>query len=414
VFGVLALGMAIAHWWSFTEVFAAIAAVAFAVVAWRSRERIRNARAAAQKQRIADESLTAERNASATVAAVLDRLGVASIEDLAHRRERLAELLRMRASADRANERAAELRAEERRTAAIFDDVAEALIPGAPGTRAERDAIANERAQRRRKRDGADSGMAMLALQRSEILRGDDEFALVSERDALAAAGIVPAETYGRALRDEVHARISELDRLMRDAELATASLTVELKLGENAIPDLAPIEEDVDRLRAELDQLDAFDRALALAGSTVSRLTHEAHQAFARRLETYAADALHNVTGGRYSEIRVDPTSFVVKARVPETGQIVDLESLSAGTRDQVYLIIRIAMARMFAEGLELPPLLLDDPFAYWDDTRIERCIPIIARNAFDAQTILFTASPELAAVAERIGATRIDLVTA
>jgi DNA repair exonuclease SbcCD ATPase subunit len=414
VFGVLALGMAIAHWWSVTEVFAAIAAVAFAVVAWRSRERIRNARAAAQKQRIADESLTAERNASATVAAVLDRLGVASIEDLAHRRERLAELLRMRASADRANERAAELRAEERRTAAIFDDVAEALIPGAPGTRAERDAIANERAQRRRKRDGADSGMAMLALQRSEILRGDDEFALVSERDALAAAGIVPAETYGRALRDEVHARISELDRLMRDAELATASLTVELKLGENAIPDLAPIEEDVDRLRAELDQLDAFDRALALAGSTVSRLTHEAHQAFARRLETYAADALHNVTGGRYSEIRVDPTSFVVKARVPETGQIVDLESLSAGTRDQVYLIIRIAMARMFAEGLELPPLLLDDPFAYWDDTRIERCIPIIARNAFDAQTILFTASPELAAVAERIGATRIDLVTA
>ena len=70
--------------------------------------------------------------------------------------------------------------------------------------------------------------------------------------------------------------------------------------------------------------------------------------------------------------------------------------------------------MARMFAEGLELPPLLLDDPFAYWDDTRIERCIPIIAHNAFDAQTILFTASPELAAVAERIGATRIDLVSA
>jgi DNA repair exonuclease SbcCD ATPase subunit len=414
VFGVLALGMAIAHWWSFTEVFAAIAAVALAVVAWRSRERIRNARAAAQKQRVADESLMAERNASATVAAVLDRLGVASIEDLAHRRERLAELLRMRSNAERAGERAAELRAEERRTAALFDDIAEALVPDAPGTRSERQAIAGDRAQRRRKRDGVEAGMAMLALQRSEILRDDDEFALVGERDALAAAGIVPAETYGRALRDEVHARISELDRLMRDAELATATLTVELKLGENAIPDLAPIEEDVERLSAELDQLDTFDRALALAGATVSRLTHEAHQAFARRLETYAADALHNVTGGRYSEIFVDPTTFVVKARVPETGRIEELDLLSAGTRDQVYLIIRIAMARMFAEGLELPPLLLDDPFAYWDETRIERCIPIIAHNAFDAQTILFTASPELAAVAERIGATRIDLVTA
>jgi hypothetical protein len=413
VFGVLALAMAIAHWWSFTEVFAAVAAVAFAVVAWRSRERIRNARAAAQKQRVADESLSAERNASATVAAVLDRLGVTSIEDLTHRRERLAELQRMLANAERGNARAGELRDEERRAAAVFDRLADVLLPDVIGTREERRTIADDRAQRRRKRDGVDNGMAMLALQRSEILRDDDEFALVSERDALAAAGIVPAESYGRALRDEANAKIAELERAMRDAELTSATLTVELKLGENAIPELAPIEEDAERLRAEIAQLETFERALALAAATVSRLTHEAHQAFARRLETYAAEALHKVTGGRYSEIRVDPASFIVKARVPETGQIVDLESLSAGTRDQVYLIIRIAMARMFAEGLELPPLLLDDPFAYWDDVRIERCIPIIAHNAFDAQTILFTASPELAAVAERIGATRIDLVS-
>jgi uncharacterized protein YhaN len=412
VFAVLAIAMAIAHWWSFTEVFGAVAAVAFAVVAWRSRERIRNARAAAQKQRIADESLTAERNASATVAGVLERLGVTSIDDLAHRRERLAELLRMLANAERATARATELRDAEWRAAGYFDDLAEILIPDTTGTREERCAIADERAQRRRKRDGVDNGMAMLALQRSEILRDDDEFALVTERDALAAAGIAPADTYGRALRDEVHARIAELDRLMRDAELATATLTVELKLGESAIPDLAPIEEDVERMRGEIARVESFDRALGLATTTVSRLTHEAHQAFARRLETYAAEALHTVTGGRYSEIRVDPATFIVRARVPETGAIVELDLLSAGTRDQVYLIIRIAMARMFAEGLELPPLLLDDPFAYWDDARIERCIPIIAHNAFDAQTILFTASPVLAAAAEHRGAARIDLV--
>jgi uncharacterized protein YhaN len=117
-------------------------------------------------------------------------------------------------------------------------------------------------------------------------------------------------------------------------------------------------------------------------------------------------------VTGGRYGEIRIDPATFAVKARVPETGAIEDLLLLSAGTRDQVYLIIRLAMAQMFAEGLELPPLLLDDPFAYWDEGRIERCIPILAQNAFNAQTILFTSSADLAAAAERIGAARIDLL--
>ena len=97
---------------------------------------------------------------------------------------------------------------------------------------------------------------------------------------------------------------------------------------------------------------------------------------------------------------------------RVPETQAIVDLDALSAGTRDQVYLIVRFAMARMFAEGLELPPLLLDDPFVYWDDARIERCLPLLLHNGFGAQTIVFTSSPELAEAAASFGAARIDLL--
>jgi uncharacterized protein YhaN len=344
---------------------------------------------------------------------VLDRLGATSIDDLARKRERLGELQRMADAAERAAMRAVELRADEARTAAAFDALADEIVPDVPGSRPERCAEADERAHRRRKRDGVDNGIAMLGLQRSEILRDDDEFVLLAERDNLTALGITPAESYSRALRDELDAKTVELDRLVRDADLAIASLTGELNLGESTLTDLAPIEEDVERLKGEIERIEAFDRALALAVATVERLTHEAHQAFARRLETYAADALRDVTGGRYSEIRVDPTSLIVRARVPETGAIVGLEALSTGTRDQIYLLIRIAMARMFAEGLELPPLLLDDPFAYWDDTRIERCLPIIAHNAFDAQTILFTSSPDLAAAAERVGAARIDLVT-
>jgi len=411
IFAALAITMAIAHWWSFAEVSGAVMAAALAVVVRRGRDRLRKGRAAARKQKAADDSFAAERTATDTVAAVLERFGATSIDDLALRRERYAELLRMTATAERAHARALELREAERHAAAGFDTCAAELVPDAEGPRAERCRIADDRAQRRGKRDGVDNGIAMLALQRREILRDDDEFALIAERDELARAGITPAETYSRALRDEVEAMHAEQDRLVRDADLAIASLTGELNLGENSIGELAPLEEDVERLRVDIARLEALDRALVVAYETVMRLTKEAHQAFARRLETYATDALSTITGGRYSDIRVDPTSFVVRARVPETGAIEDLSALSAGTRDQVYLIIRIAMARMFAEGLELPPLLLDDPFAYWDEARIERCIPILAQNAFDAQTLLFTSSADLAAAAEHFGATRIDL---
>jgi len=399
VFGVLTIGFAIAHWWSFTEVCGALAAIAFAIVAWRGRERAERARIAAGKQRIADASLTAERDASLAVVAVLERLGVSSVDELARRRERFAELL------ERSSTRAAETAA-----AAAVDALAAALAGDVTGSRTERTTIARERAQRKRERDGIESGIAMLEMRRHEILRGQDEFALIAERDELARAGVVPASAGSRGA-EEALGRIRELDRLHRDAEMAVAQLTGELEGGEAAVPDLAALEEAVAQARAEVDRIVALDRAFALAIGTVARLTHEAHQAFARRLESYAADALGTITAGRYREIFVDPATLAVRVRVPETGAIEDLEVLSAGTRDQVYLLVRFAMTRMFAEGLELPPLLLDDPFAYWDAGRIERCLPLIAQNAFGAQTLLFTSSYDLAAAAEAVGANRLDV---
>ncbi len=410
-FGVLTIGFAIAHWWSFTEVCGALAAIAFAVVAWRGRERAQRATVAAAKQRVADASLAAERDATVAVVAVLERLGVTSVEELARRRERFAELADKAERAQRAEQRAADTRATETAASAAVAELAGELVGDVAGSHRERHAVARERAQRKRERDGIENGIAMLEMRRHEILRGEDEFALIAERDALAAAGIVPASDAARGAGDEALGRVRELDRMQRDAELTVAQLTGELEAGEAAVPDLAALEEAVERARAEVERIEALERAFALAVSTVARLTHEAHQAFARRLETYAADALGTITAGRYREIFVDPATLAVRVRVPETGAIESLELLSAGTRDQVYLLVRFAMTRMFAEGLEMPPLLLDDPFAYWDASRIERCLPLVAQNAFGAQTLLFTSSHDLAVAAQSIGANRIDV---
>jgi uncharacterized protein YhaN len=327
------------------------------------------------------------------------------------RRDRLAELSRRAGAAQRAAERAEDARERARTTATIVDGLLETIVADVGGSRHERFAAARDRAQRRREREGVESGLAMLEIRRGEILRGDDEFALVAERDALLAAGIVPAEPGARGAADETLARLAELGRLHRDAEMQVAQLTGELEAGEATIADLASLEEAVALARGEVERIEALERAFNIATETLSRITQEAHQAFARRLETYAARDLATVTGGRYGEIFVDATTLAVRVRVPETAAIESLDVLSSGTRDQIYLLVRFAMARMFAEGLEQPPLLLDDPFAFWDERRIERCLPLIAENAFTAQTILFTASRELADAAQRVGAVRIDL---
>ena len=149
----------------------------------------------------------------------------------------------------------------------------------------------------------------------------------------------------------------------------------------------------------------------MGLARATIDARTKEAHQKFARRLADYASDTFARITGDRYLDLRVDPTTLAVRARVPETGEILDVERLSAGTREQAYLVVRLAMVRMFAEGLETAPLLLDDPFAFWDDERIERSFPILDTAANGGQIVLFTTSRELVAAARARGARVLDL---
>jgi uncharacterized protein YhaN len=188
-------------------------------------------------------------------------------------------------------------------------------------------------------------------------------------------------------------------------------SLEGELRAGEANVPDVAALDEAVAAGRAQIARLEAFERAVTIARSTIEQRKDEAHRAFARRLEQYSAEVLGAITGGRYGEIRLDPATLALRVRVPETGALEELDRLSAGTGDQVALVVRFATARMFAEGLERPPLLLDDPFAFWDAGRIARCLPLLIHSARETQTLLFTASDELADAAAAAGAHRIDL---
>jgi hypothetical protein len=68
--------------------------------------------------------------------------------------------------------------------------------------------------------------------------------------------------------------------------------------------------------------------------------------------------------------------------------------------------------MIRMFAEGLETTPIILDDPFVHWDDERIARVLPILKAATRDGQVILLTLSENLAAAAAKAGARRHDLI--
>jgi DNA repair exonuclease SbcCD ATPase subunit len=407
----VAIGFAIAHSWTWTAAAGALALIALGAAVSQQRERVQSERGAQEKQRLADAALRNQEAAAATVNGVIARLGIERFEDLVQRRARLTDLVARKREAERCAERARTASGAADAAGARFDRLAAQAVPDAGGDRPTRKASANARAARRRERDGIGAHLHALEMRKSTILGSDDEYALESELAELQAQGVEAADDDvpggPRAIEGERGVVADQL-RAARDTH---ARLEGELCGLAAQLADFAELDERLARTQTEISRLEAFERSVMLAKTSLEQRTREAHQAFARRLEDYAAAALGTITAGRYAEIFVDPATLAIRVRVPETQAIAELDAVSAGTRDQTYLVVRFAMARMFAEGIETPPLLLDDPFAYWDADRIERCLPILELGARDAQAILFTSSRELADAAVRRGAHRLDL---
>jgi DNA repair exonuclease SbcCD ATPase subunit len=404
-------GVAIAHAWLWTAVASVIAIAVTAGALARARVRAARLHEAERKQRDADAALGEEHVTAAAVARVLEPMRIANMDELVQRRARYVALLARAAAANKAEARAEGARESADAEAARFDALANELVPEAAGDRTALRAAAHQRAARRAERDGLDARLAMLELRRGDILHGDDDRALQAEYDALLAAGVEPAPGDDPQTLRAVERERAGLDARAREAERVVADLQGELRKGEESVPDVAALDEALAAARAEIARLEAFARAVQLARDKIDTRKDEAHRAFARRLEEYSADVLDTISAGRYGEIRLDPTTLAIRVRIPETNGFEDVDKLSAGTRDQIALVVRFATARMFAEGLETPPLLLDDPFAFWDTDRITRCLPVLVHGALGAQCILFTASDDLAEAAAEAGATRIDL---
>ncbi len=138
------------------------------------------------------------------------------------------------------------------------------------------------------------------------------------------------------------------------------------------------------------------------------ARVLGEAAEELSREFAPHLNDALRRnlgrITGGRYTEARVD-ADLSVKVVVPG-GRVVSADDLSRATKDQIFLVQRLEIARLLAPTKGTPPLLLDDPFAHYDVERLRYGLEILSETAAERQVILFTEEPLLVSLAMEIAA--------
>ena len=118
----------------------------------------------------------------------------------------------------------------------------------------------------------------------------------------------------------------------------------------------------------AELDEVNERSReyemkrqAVQMAADHLEQLSEEMRGYLKRDLNEKASSFICEITGGKYKKLVTDEKLHEKR---------VEIEQVSRGTVEQVYLALRMAVGELLCE--EEMPVILDDAFAYYDEERM------------------------------------------
>jgi uncharacterized protein YhaN len=205
---------------------------------------------------------------------------------------------------------------------------------------------------------------------------------------------------------------------------------TLTEKIEEELEPRRTTLAEARGRETKELELMDGSDEAAALAdqGHSILANIRSTSERYVRlklaarilrdEIERYrkenqgplvkrASEHFAVLTRGSFEGLRTDfnDKDEPVLVGIRPNQERVHVEGMSSGTRDQLYLALRLASLEKYMESAEPMPFIVDDVLVDFDDERSEAALNALAALAEKTQVILFTHHSRVVEQAKGLG---------
>ncbi|HUW35006.1 MAG TPA: AAA family ATPase [Planctomycetota bacterium] len=143
----------------------------------------------------------------------------------------------------------------------------------------------------------------------------------------------------------------------------------------------------------------------LKIAAAVLERAIERYRQANQAPILTRASQIFSKLTCGAFAGLRTDydEGDRPVIEGVRASGQAVPVHGMSDGTRDQLYLALRLASLERHVQSAEPMPFIVDDVLINFDDARSEATLEVLAELSRSTQIIFFTHHARLVELARR-----------
>ena len=310
-------------------------------------------------------------------------------------------------TAELAASRAAEQRATqdlEARKVAADQIVAAAQACGFSPARPEKCAVALEEWSTRR---GTTLGELVHAQEEwaelQALLAGRN---LADLEEAARAADLEASQleaTVAPALLESPTKKAEDCDQSKLREQVRKAAQRADTAAGELAqfaagLDPVCEAEEALEAAEAEMARVRELDETLTLTRRFLESAQTQVHRDIAPVLARTVRRWLPLLTGGRYTDVTVDPITLQVHVCGP-LKHWRQAEHLSYGTAEQIYLLLRVALADHLTMGHDTCPLILDDVTVHADSDRTLDVLELLLDISQQRQVILFTQEDQVAA---------------
>jgi len=209
-------------------------------------------------------------------------------------------------------------------------------------------------------------------------------------------------------------------DELQAELEMITAEKEELLKTERQLVKDIALANKDLDEIGGESKALEIAEEAEGLSGQIQSDVDQYvrlklSHMVLAKAMERYrqsnqspvlsmAGDYFKTMTQGSFAGLRADFDNKgdpIIKAKRPD-GKMLTLAEMSDGSRDQLFLALRLGGLARYVRANGPMPFIVDDVLVHFDDDRSAAALAALGELAKETQVVFFTHHKHLISLAE------------
>lgn len=199
--------------------------------------------------------------------------------------------------------------------------------------------------------------------------------------------------------------------KLLEEAERSLRNIREESALWEgkqSMLPDMEELRAKLATLTEEYERVKMEYDALVMASDALEDADRDIQKRLTPRLSARTAELFSELTGSRYDTILLDRE---LRAAARPVGDSVSREAafLSAGTIDQLYLSVRLAICELALPEDKRCPVILDDALVNFDDERCRYALKVLKEMAKTRQIILFSCHSREAEMAKNLKSVKI-----